>query len=188
MTKTQKLALGLSLLAVAMVGGTSAYFATSERTHNIITTSGVGIELIEDTEEIGVDGRPIPFINIEDAMPGDRISKIPKIKNIDETDVYVRMKVMASVELETGESYKLSPDAFNLDLGRSWSPRGGYYIYARTLHPGETTQALFTTVTIPKKLEDKYQNAKYSLTLQGEAVQAKNNNSNPLDAEGWPEE
>jgi hypothetical protein len=103
MTKTQKLALGLSLLAVAMVGGTSAFFTASERTHNIITTSGVSIELIEDTEETGVDGRPIPFTNIEDAMPGDRISKIPKIKNIDETDIYVRMKVTASVELETGE-------------------------------------------------------------------------------------
>ena len=188
MTKTQKLALGLSLLAVAMVGGTSAYFATSERTHNIITTSGVGIELIEDTEEIGVDGRPIPFTNIEDAMPGDRISKIPKIKNIDETDAYVRMKVEANVEFENGETRSISPDVFGLDLSRSWSPRGNYYIYMRTLHPGETTHALFTTVTLPERLADEYQHAKFSLTIHGEAVQAKNNGTNPLDAEGWPEE
>ena len=188
MKKQKILALGLSLLAVAMIGGTSAFFTASERTHNIITTSGVSIELIEDTEETGVDGRPIPFTNIEDAMPGDRISKIPKIKNIDETDIYVRMKVTASVELETGESFRISPSVFNLDLSRSWSPHDGYYIYMRTLHPGETTQALFTTVTIPNNLEDKYQNAKYSLTLHGEAVQTSNNGTNPLDAEGWPEE
>ena len=188
MTKTQKLALGLSLLAVAMVGGTSAFFATSEKTHNIITTSGVAIELIEDTDETGVDGRPIPFTNIEDAMPGDRISKIPKIKNVDETDVYVRMKLTASVEFENGETQEISPDLFELDISRSWSPQNGYYVYMRTLGTGEATHPLFTTVTLPKKLADEYQHAKFSLSIHGEAVQAVNNGNSPLEAEGWPEE
>lgn len=188
MKKQKILALGLSLLAVAMVGGTSAFFVTSDRAHNVITTSGVGIELIEDTEEVGVDGRPIPFTNIENAMPGDSYSKIPKIKNIDNGDAYVRMKLMASVELSSGETFKISPSLFELDISRSWSPQNGYYVYTRTLHAGETTHPLFTTVKIPKELASKYQNAKFSLTILGEAVQAKNNGTNPLDAEGWPEE
>ena len=95
---------------------------------------------------------------------------------------------MASVELSSGETFKISPSLFELDISRSWSPQNGYYVYTRTLHAGETTHPLFTTVKVPKELASKYQNAKFSLTILGEAVQAKNNGTNPLDAEGWPEE
>ena len=103
MKKQKLLALGLSLLAVAMVGGTSAFFVTSDRAHNVITTSGVAIELIEDTNQTGVDGRPIPFTNIEDAHPGDSYSKIPQVKNVDEGEVWVRIKVGRGAKLDNGD-------------------------------------------------------------------------------------
>lgn len=189
MNKRKILALTIIvLLSALIVGGTSAYFTAAEYTHNIITTSGVGIELIEDTNEIGADGRPIPFTNISGAMPGDRISKIPKIRNIDEGDVYVRMKVVASVRRSDGEEYNISPDFFGLDISRSWSPKNGYYYYMRTLESGETTTQLFTTVTIPEELSEEYQGATFSLNIYGEAVQAANNGNNALDALGWPED
>ncbi len=189
MKKQKILALSIIVIMVALVvGGTSAYFAYSDKAHNVITTSGVAIELIEDTDEVGIDGRPVPFTNIEGAMPGDKISKIPKIKNIDESDVYVRMKVVASVRRADGETDEIPLDTFRLDLSRSWSfGDNNYYYYMRPLAAGETTTQLFTTVTIPEDLADRYQGATYMITVQGEAVQTANNGTNVFEAQGWPE-
>ena len=188
--KEQKIfALSIIVILVALVvGGTSAYFTFSDEAHNVITTSGVAIELIEDTDEMGADGRPVPFVNIDNAMPGDRISKMPKIKNVDEGEVYVRMRVTAHVESADGRSNKISLDAFNPDISRSWSPRDGYYYFMRPLAKDEITNALFTTVTIPKSLTDREQGAKYTINIFGEAVQTANNGTGPLDAQGWPGE
>ena len=183
--------LALSIVAIMLtlvVGGTSAFFANSGTSHNIITTSGVKIELIEDTEEVGNDGRQIPFTNIVGAMPGDRISKIPKIKNVDESEVFVRMRVTANVEYADGRVNKISPSALGLDISRSWSPKNGYYYYMYSLASGETTRALFTTVVIPGKLADEYAGAKYTIKIYGEAVQTAHNGTDPLEAQGWPGE
>ncbi len=189
MTKKQKLLLiGIATLIMVMIGSTSAFFATSSRTHNIITTDGVSIELIEDTEETGSDGRPVPFKNIDNARPGETYSKIPQIKNTDNTDAYVRIKLVTSVAHADGTSNKVLPSIFRLDFSRSWSYRDGYYYFMRTLHAGETTTPLFTTVTIPGKLSGEYEGSTFSLGITGEAVQAANNGDNALNAEGWPEE
>jgi hypothetical protein len=189
MNKQKILAISIiAILGSLVVGGTSAYYTFTERTHNIITTSGIAIELIEDTDEIGADGRPIPFTNIEGAMPGDKISKIPKVKNIDDGDAFVRMKVIAGIEKENGETEEIPLKTFELDISRSWSPKDGYYYYMRPLHSGETTMQLFTTVSIPDSLPDRYQHATFSLTIYAEAVQVANNGESALEAQGWPEE
>lgn len=189
MNKRKILALAIiAFLGALIVGGTSAYFTATSRTHNIITTSGVAIELIEDTDELGADGRPIPFTDIEGVMPGDKISKIPKIKNIDNSDVFVRIKLTASAKLSSGESRDISPDFFEFDLNRSWTKVDGYYYYLRILSSGETTMPLFTSVTIPEKVSSEYQYVSFTLSIQGEAVQVANNGTSVLEAQGWPED
>ena len=190
MMKKQKI-FALSIIVIMMaliVGGTSAYFTYMGRAKNVITMSGVAIELLEDTAEVGVDGRPVPFANVNGAMPGDKISKMPKIKNVDEGEVYVRMKLTASVEYADGTSNRISPETFRFDLSRNWMQRGGYYYYTQALKTGEITDALFTTVTIPGSLADREQGAKYTLSVQGEAVQTANNGATALEAQGWPGE
>ena len=176
------------LLGALIVGGTSAYFTFSERARNYITTSGIAIELIEDTDQIGVDGRAVPFRNVEGAMPGDKISKIPKVKNVDEGEAYVRMKVVASATLKNGETREIPLSMFELDIRRIWHHRDGYYYYQTPLASGETTLPLFTTVTIPQNVSDEYQGATFALDVTAEAVQTANNGSNVMEAQGWPEE
>lgn len=190
MTKTQKLALGLSLLAVAMVGGTSAFFVTSDRAHNVITTSGVAIELIEDTNQTGVDGRPVPFTNISNAHAGDTYSKIPQVKNVDEGEVWVRIKVGRGAKLDNGNEITISDNSISANYNtRNWLNGGdGYYYYYRALKAGETTEPLFTEVTLANELSNTYNGATFSLDLQAEAVQVANNGLSVYDAEGWPEE
>ena len=190
MKKQKILALCLSLLAVAMIGGTSAFFVTSDRAHNVITTSGVAIELIEDTNQTGVDGRPIPFTNIEDAHPGDSYSKIPQVKNVDEGEVWVRIKVSRGAKLDNGDEIAISDNSISANYNtRNWLNGGdGYYYYYRALKAGETTEPLFTEVTLANELSNTYNGATFSLDLQAEAVQVANNGLSVYDAEGWPEE
>ena len=186
-TKKQKLLIcGLGVILFATVSGTSAFFVTSGSAHNVITTDGVAIELVINTEQSSVDVHSAPSMNIEGVQPGEIYSKIPQIKNVDNGDVYVRMRVYANVTHADGTINKISPSIFNLDLSRSWSYKDGYYYYLRTLHAGETTVPLFTTVTIPGKFKEEYKGATFSLSLTGEAVQAANNGDNALNAEGWP--
>ena len=189
--KKQKI-FALSIIAIMLalvVGGSSAFFATSGVAHNVITTGGVAIELIEDTDVIGEDGRPVPFVNIEGATPGQRISKMPRIKNVDDGEVYVRMRVSSYVEFMNGGVNKVAfANAFSPDISRSWSYRDGYYYYMYPLAKGETTRALFTTVTIPKTLTDEDQGAKYTIRIHGEAVQTANNGATVFEAQGWPGE
>ena len=190
MKKQKLLALGLSLLAVAMIGGTSAFFTASERTHNIITTSGVAIELIENTNQTGVDGRPVPFTNISNAHAGDTYSKIPQVKNIDEGSVWVRVKVAKGATINGGTEVAVSDNSISADFNtQDWLDGGdGYYYYSHILEAGETTEPLFTEVTLADSLSNTYNGATFSLTLQAQAVQVANNGTSIHDAEGWPEE
>ena len=63
----------LSLLGV----GTLAYFTSDGTAHNVITTGGVDIELIETTD----DGKPFPEEGISGVMPGESVTKRVTVKN-----------------------------------------------------------------------------------------------------------
>lgn len=184
MTKQRSLLiLGISLIAIAMIGGTSAYFATTDRAHNIITTSGVSIEILETA--IDDEGRVVPFEDIEDALPGETYSKIPQVKNTDEGSVWVRTLPSVSATAPDGSPLPVPDDVFIIDYQPGWTKSGNYYYYDVALSANETTSPLFTEVTIRPDLPDIYQNATFSLTLDADAVQTANNGTDPLTAGGW---
>ena len=192
MSKRKLISIYLVLALVAGLGiwGTSAFFVSEEKVHNIITSAGIAINLLEETDSTDASGAPIPFENIENAMPGETYSKIPKVKNVDSGDAWIRMKLEKSVRLADGSTGELPEDAIQLDLDEeNWLDGGdGYFYYKEILKPTETTEPLFTTVTLKKELENEFMNAKFSLDLTAEAVQVANNGSTILEANGWPEE
>ena len=191
MTKKQKLLLiGIATLIMVMIGSTSAFFVTSSRAHNVITTSGVSIELIENTNQSGVDGRPIPFTNIDDAHPGDTYSKIPQVINTDDGDAWIRIAVKKVAEKSDGTMVDIADNLMLTNYNtRNWlDGNDGYYYYYRALKAGETTEPLFTNVKLADNLNSEIKASKYHLSLQAEAVQTANNGNSVYEAEGWPEE
>ncbi len=191
MSKKQKILLiSIALLIVAVVGGTSAFFVTSDRAHNVITTDGVSIDLIESTDRVGVDGRSIPFTNIDNAMPGGTYSKIPQVKNTDHGDVWVRILVKNSAKAADGSVISAPADAIQADYNtHNWLNGGdGYYYYYRALKAGETTEPLFTKVTLSKNLSASFADTSFSINIVAQGVQVANNGNNIYEAEGWPEE
>lgn len=181
--------LALALIVGLGIFGTSAYFVSEEKVHNVITSAGVSISLIEETDSLDASGAPIPFEDIENALPGETYSKIPKVKNVDSGDAWIRMKLEKSVRLADGSTGELPEDAFIFDFDtENWEEKDGYFYYKKVLTPGETTEPLFTTVTLKKELENKFMDAKFMLDINAEAVQVANNGSSALIANGWPEE
>ena len=187
----QKLAviiLSLAVIVMVAMGATSAYFATSEKAHNVITSSGVGVELIE--HRINDDGEMVPFEDITDAEPGEIYSKIPQVFNNDDGDVWVRVKVLRTAKLRDGTVLEEEDDKLVVDFDNvNWlQGDNNYYYYNRSLKNGELTEPLFTEVKIAEEVDNKYNGATFGFKLIAQAVQVANNGSDVLSAEGWPEE
>ena len=176
-------------LAALLVGGSFAFYVTSERTHNVITSGGVEIQLFEDTDQVGNDGRPLPFQDIVNATPGQSYSKIPRVQNVDDGAAWVRIKPTSEAKL-IDNSIIAVENIFTININsRYWLDGGdGYYYYYRALQKSETTEPFFTTVSLKDNLENIYKGATFGLKLKAQAVQQKNNGTNVYSAQGWPEE
>lgn len=178
----------LCLILIA-AGGTIAYFtAESPIYHNVITTGGVDVELIEYRDR----EKKNPFEDVEGMMPGMSAGKVPVMINTGEKPAWVCIKVEKRIELAEGSDIR-EPDTglIELDLNTSdWVTEDGvYYYYKHILKPGEETDpTLFTTVTIKGTMPNGYKRSKIMIDLTGYAVQSDHNGTDgdPLSVKGWP--
>ena len=190
MSKQKKAILILAIVAIATIGGTSAYYVSSERTHNIIATSGVGVELLEETDNVDSEGQAVPFENIINAVPGESYSKIPIVRNIDEGSAWVRIHITRTATLSDGTVVSVPNELLECNTDSLYWINDGddYYYYKRALDAGEQTEPLFTKVTLGADLANIYNGATFNLKLSAQAVQTANNGQSIESAEGWPEE
>ena len=186
MKKWKIVALCTVLACLAIVAsGTLAYFTASETAHNVITSGGVDIQLIEQTRN--EDGSLGPWKNMEDVMPGAEISKIVTVKNTGASDAWVRVSVTKSITLARGVQGTPDLSLVVLDINtKDWTEQGGFYYYNSALKPGETTKPLFTTVTFAPEMGNEYQGSTAHIDVKADAVQVANNGDAVLEAAGWP--
>lgn len=171
----------LVILAALTAAGTLAYYTDSARTHNVITSGKVNIDLLEWADE----ARTKPFKDKQGVMPGTKVTKIVEVKNTGTGAAFVRLRV--ETEVHSAEKQKMDPKHVRLDFNQTdWIYQDGYYYYARSLQPGETTVPLFTAVTFAAEMGNEYQNATAHVNVSAYAVQSANNGEDPLNAEGWP--
>ena len=171
----------LVILAALTAAGTLAYYTDSARTHNVITSGKVNIDLLEwaDKEHNKL------FKDKTGVMPGTKVTKIVEVENTGTGAAFVRLRV--ETEVLSAEGQKMGPKHVSLDFNQTdWIYQDGYYYYARSLQPGETTVPLFTAVTFAAEMGNTYQNATAHVKVSAYAVQSANNGDDPLNAEGWP--
>ena len=194
--KKKALAMLLALvLLIAAVGGTLALFTREARATNVITTGTVDITLTETGSGTPIedpDGNQtgLAFTNI---MPGTAVTKTPNIENTGTADAYVRAIVTVTIKAADGVT-ELPSGApvvtFNIDGGK-WVTKSGeqYYYYNKVLTPGESVD-LFNQVTFDPAMGNEYQGCTVTVSIQAQAVQAKNNEipvgGSILDVKGWP--
>ncbi len=194
--KTLVLALLLALLGTVSAG-TLAYFTAEETAHNVITSGGVKIDLIETIDKPTEDGTP--FEKVEGVMPGVDVPKIVFVKNTGAAKAWIRIKLTTTVTLSDDKTQlnKL-PDGTaavtyaikNTDL---WlDGKDGYYYYRDPVDAGELTKPIIESVKFAPAMGNEYQNCTATVDVSAQAVQVANN---PLpesgihaEISGWPKE
>lgn len=176
-------AICLSLLAYS----TSAYFTTEKTATNVITSGNIDIQLQETAMQ---DGEEVLFEQSQErfkVMPSQTVSKIVRVKNNGANAAYVRISIFKSIELAKDVQDKPDVSLLELDFdSENWTAQGGYYYYNTPLEPGDTTEALFNSVTFSPSMGNMYQNSTAIIEVKAQATQVKNNGASVFEAAGWP--
>ena len=166
--------------------GTMAYFTAEDAAHNVITSGGIKIELLEwaDAEK----AESFPQNGVSGVLPGTEVTKIVEVKNTGSSAAYVRVKVHKEIRLAPGIEGDVDTALIVLDFDENFWILGGdgYYYYHEALKPGEVTKPLFASVSFDKTMGDLYQNSTATVDVTAYAVQTANNGHTVMDAQGWP--
>ena len=139
-----------------------------------------------DLVELGENGQD--FEDIEGAMPGMNYAKVVKAENVGGADAWVRIKLNKTVEPAKGVTAQLDPGLVGLDVQDGlWKEKDGWYYYSKALRPGESSEALFTSVSLHTDMANEWQNARIFIDVFMEATQVANNGSTVFEAAGWPD-
>lgn len=167
------------------VSGTLAYFTFEDTAHNVITSGGVSIEVVEKTKSTdGAELEDFPKEGITGVMPGTEVSKIVSVKNTGNSEAWVRVKVNATIK--SAEDKDLPSDVMTYTVSGDWTKEGDYYYYKEKVPAGESTSILFDTVKFDPEMGNEYQNCRANIVISAQAVQTANNGTTVMDAQGWP--
>lgn len=165
--KLKKLLAGAAAIAsVIAVSGTYAYFSDTISVVNHISTGDVNISLAE--YEL-VDGKEVSYSNPKQVVPGDIVSKIPRITNLAEP-CWIRAKVTYSNGTPELEGFS---DANISGIPEEWIKQGEYYYYTKILDHQKTID-LFDQVKIPDIWTEEHAGQQLAINIQTDAVQAAN--------------
>lgn len=197
--RRKALAAAVVACCLALTGvGTWAYFTNDATAHNVITSGGIGIQIVE-TQSVGGAEVEYPTDPIGGVMPGTSVSKIVRVANTDSGEAWVRARVTQAITPAPGIE-KLPPlydadgaevPAVSYDLGEGWlAGEDGWYYYAKPVPKGSSTAELFRQVDFAKEMGNDYQNCTVQLTVEAQAVQTASNKvpegGSVLDVKGWP--
>lgn len=171
--------------------GSFAFFTEEETAHNVITSGGVDIKIIEKTKDENGNVIDFPEEGMKDVMPGAAVSKIVSVKNTGKKDAWVRVQVHAAI-IKLADGSNVIPEINPIDpieisaSSENWIFEDGYYYYDNRLEPDEETEVLFDQVTFASQIGNDYQNSTANIVVSAYAVQSANNGNTVLEAEGWP--
>ena len=165
--KITAIALVVCLVAVAIVGGSLAYFTDTKEAENTFTVGNVDITLTEPNwTSTGSQDAP-------EVYPGEPLAKDPTVKNDGANPCFVRIKVEGLDCLDPAGLITYRTDYKDGKLGDNWVLHtGGYFYYNKVLAGGETTDALFDQIVIPTDLKNGNAETEFNVVVTAEAVQA----------------
>lgn len=211
MSLRKKLIIAAAVVLVLSLSAysTLAYLAAETTAHNVVTSGGVHIELLDKTRD-GSDAET-PLEDLRDftdaypggvgmaVLPGSEASKVVAVSaDAESADCWVRVKLVQQVTTPEGvmpaEQYK---DKITLKLDGNWLQKegeDGWYYYNKVLTGGDKTTNLLDGVTFKgPDMGNEFKNSSYTITVQAQAVQAAHNQSaadgvnSVLDVQGWPQ-
>lgn len=156
----------LILLILLGISGTYAYFSKTISVTNHISTGDVNIGISEYAK---MGQKEIPYENPQWIMPGDTISKIPKIINYAKP-CWIRAKITYTNNMEDTEGFS---DENLSGFPEKWVKRGDYYYYTEILERKESV-VLFEQVQVPAEWSGQHDSQELGIEIRAEAIQAEN--------------
>lgn len=157
-------ALAASIAAVAIAGGTLAYFTDKDEKDNAFTVGNVGIVLTEPKWDAK------GALEALDMYPGEAVDKDPTVTNDGKNPAFVRVKVEWPTDVqmtyETGDNYNANV------CNEAWTFDGEYFYYMAALPAGESTPAVFDRVRLSKETNNDQANFAGSIKVTAQAIQA----------------
>lgn len=207
------LILGSTFFIAGAIGGTYAYYSDSITVENRIQLGDIDISL----EEYCLDENQNEQFYDRDIqiMPGDTVSKIPRITCLTEP-CYIRALITHSSPIESDvpvtdntlvddtltndtlanntsseipaiEYTDILADENIFGLSESWIKVGDYYYYKNILNPNESAD-LFQGVFIPHEWDNDHAQQKLSLNIQIDAIQAEHFTPDFTSEQPWGNE
>ena len=190
MKKKMLIVAAATICLAAGASGTLAYFTSENTAHNVITSGGVNIEVVEKTKNTEGALVDFPKEGMKGIMPGTDVSKIVSVKNTGESEAWVRVQVESMIKAADGSNLALEIEkvgpVMTYTVGSNWTLDNGYYYYKEPVKAGESTDILFDTVTFAPEMGNDYQNCTANIEISAQAVQTANNGTTVLEAKGWP--
>jgi len=183
----------IALAALAIVGGTLAWFTASDTATNVLTTGNITMTLTE-TDATGASAEGLTINGI---MPGDTIHKDPTITNTSASGeaAYVRAKFAVTGDAGNAQGASAATVAASIDAKISTTDwlkgTDGWYYYKGTLAKNAAVK-LFNEITFAGvTYGNDYQNAKFTVVITAQATQVKNQvvaayDFTSMSALGWP--
>lgn len=163
-------ALAASIAAVAIAGGTLAYFTAEDSAKNDFTIGNVKIEVTEPSWDGLVEGADNESINM---YPGEAVAKDPYVTNLGENPAFVRVKITMPADVDV--AYEAANDyAGSFSINEGWTVgENGWIYYTKVLQPGETTATpVFDRIRLSEDETNGNPDEILSINVDAEAIQA----------------
>ncbi|MFG5867586.1 SipW-dependent biofilm matrix protein BsaA [Clostridium perfringens] len=173
------------VLAVGSIGGSLAWFTSSDSVTNPFSTASTdnpsdpnsGIKIHEDFNKEEADN----------TLPGDNVTKQVNVSNKATYDQLIRVKIKKVWKDAKGEE-KSDLDTKNIILnfennltdsnkpeeGKWIEGSDGYYYYNGIVNPDGQTANLLESVTLSKDTTNEFKGLKFDVVVDSEGVQAAN--------------
>lgn len=177
-----------ALLAIAIVGGTLAYFTDTKTADNTFTMGNVAITLDETNADPNAPTGSRVDGNTYNVYPGQTVTKDPTVHNTGRNAAYIRATVTvsnwATLSKELYPNVALADTLKELvgSFGEGWSVVGAAadnsgavtftLKYDRQLAASADTAPMFQQVTVPAGLENENASSFKTMTVQAQAIQA----------------
>ena len=174
----------IALIAICLAvcaSGTYAYFVTELPTHNVITTNGVSIELVEMQRNEDGSETEFPADTAIAVMPGSEVSKIVTVKALD-AECWVR--VMASFAFYDADGNEVTPGeaprSAAIEIATSsdkwvYNEADGWIYYSEPLAEGDETEPLMEAIVFSPGMGNEWQGRTFEISIEAQAVQTANN-------------
>lgn len=178
-----------SVLTIAAIGGSFAWFTAKDSITNHFTTSNKsdGVKVEENKEWKDPDGDKI-YENEEakNITPGTEVNKDVWAKNISEYDSFIRARLVPKftklkfIKLEDADNSLLELTYANTTTTdkleeNKWVDGGdGYFYYLGKVPKEGTTEKLLDAVTLSGNASNDYKNSEFDVIVEAEGVQATN--------------